>query len=206
MLQNRLNILLAERNLTASKVFDDTHISKSTLSSLVNNSGDGIQFKTLDKLCNYLDISPNEFFDYAPYIYKFHTNRENDIEFIIEVESANSLKTYWYYVSYNINEDYREEETRLEKYDFYVSVYCSSNIDPFLEDVYNKLSISLKSELKTRFFDFILDEVAKDVNTGTLKERHTNKLISKDKEMKTLFRTPLETFVKTYDPMTEMFI
>lgn len=71
MIRNRLAILLAERDLTATKVYEETKISKSTLSSLVNNSGDGVQYKTLDKLCSYLEVTPSEFFDYSPFILEY---------------------------------------------------------------------------------------------------------------------------------------
>lgn len=78
MIRNRFSVLLAERELTASKVSADTGISRSTLSTLVNNSGDGVQFKTLDKICNYLEISPNDFFDYSPYILEYSLQLTSD--------------------------------------------------------------------------------------------------------------------------------
>lgn len=74
MIRNRFSILMAERELTAAKVSAETGISRSTLSTLVNNSGDGVQFKTLDKLCNYLEISPSDFFDYSPFILDYNLN------------------------------------------------------------------------------------------------------------------------------------
>ena len=72
MLRNKLAVLIAERELTAAKVSEETGIARSTLSSLVNNTGDGVQYKTLDKLCNYFGITPSEFFDYAPFILKYN--------------------------------------------------------------------------------------------------------------------------------------
>lgn len=201
MLKNRFNILLAERSLTASKVFEETQISKSTLSQLVNNSNDGIQFKTLDKLCNYLEISPNEFFDYAPFLYKFYSvrNKENGLELVVEIQKGNSLKTFWYHVAFSDKEEYLEENTRVKEYDCYLSVYGDSNEDPLLQQVYSQLSLPLKSGLKTDFSTFILKEISE--NLGDELSR-----ISKKKHIVTLFRTPMETFEKTFDSEKKQFL
>ncbi|MDR1568606.1 MAG: helix-turn-helix transcriptional regulator [Streptococcaceae bacterium] len=67
MILNNLAVILAEKKLTATRVSKDTGISRSTLSALVNNTGEGIQLKTLDTLCVYLGISTNDFFELYPY-------------------------------------------------------------------------------------------------------------------------------------------
>ncbi len=64
MLLTNLKVLLAERNLTISKVSSETSISRTTLTALANNASLGIQFDTLDKLCQYLNVSPTEFFQF----------------------------------------------------------------------------------------------------------------------------------------------
>ncbi|RHK02282.1 XRE family transcriptional regulator, partial [Enterococcus casseliflavus] len=102
MLKNRLAVLLAERELTAAKVYEETGISRSTLSSLVNNSGDGVQYKTLDRLCNFLEIEPNDFFDYAPYIFEYELEsygeeKSSDIfspkkEYFLNIKITQGLK------------------------------------------------------------------------------------------------------------------
>lgn len=66
MIRIKFREWLAIRNLTASKVFLDTNIARSTLSNLSNNSSGMIKLETIDKLCTYLDISPGEFFDFYP--------------------------------------------------------------------------------------------------------------------------------------------
>lgn len=66
MLRYNLNKLLAERNLSANRVYVDTGISRSTLSKLINNQSNMIQLETIDKLCQYLKVSPSEFLAYIP--------------------------------------------------------------------------------------------------------------------------------------------
>jgi len=67
MILNRLSILLAERNLRATRVSVETGIARSTLSSLVNNDSKMIQIETINTLCEFLKIPPSDFFDYLPF-------------------------------------------------------------------------------------------------------------------------------------------
>lgn len=70
MIKNNLAVLLAERGYSATDVFNATKISKTTLTSLVNNTGKGVQFDTINTLCKFLKIEPNDFFIYTKYDYK----------------------------------------------------------------------------------------------------------------------------------------
>ena len=65
MLKNNLKILMAERNLKATRVSLETGISRSTISSLVNNNSKMIQNETLNTLCTYLKVTPNDFFSFT---------------------------------------------------------------------------------------------------------------------------------------------
>jgi DNA-binding Xre family transcriptional regulator len=63
-----LNVLMSERRLSIQDVADDTKLSRTTISALVNENGKGIQFDTMDVLCKYLNVTPGELFSYV-YIY-----------------------------------------------------------------------------------------------------------------------------------------
>lgn len=67
MIKTNLAVLMAERGLKIADVYEDTGISKTTLMSISENTGKGIQYETMDKLCNYFGISPREFFVYFPF-------------------------------------------------------------------------------------------------------------------------------------------
>lgn len=71
MISNRLSVLLATRKLKATRVSSDTGIARSTLASLTGEDSKMIQFETIDKLCQYLNIDPGEFFLYTPYSLTF---------------------------------------------------------------------------------------------------------------------------------------
>jgi len=62
MIRCNLSVLLAERSLKITKVSKDTGISRTTLTSLSNNQAQGIQFETMDTLCNYLNVKPSDLF------------------------------------------------------------------------------------------------------------------------------------------------
>lgn len=67
MLRNNLAKLMIDRGITATQLFNDTGIARSTISKVSNNKTDKINISTVDKLCNYLMVSPADFFDYIPF-------------------------------------------------------------------------------------------------------------------------------------------
>lgn len=67
MLRNNLAKLMIDRGISATQLFNDTGIARSTVSKISNNNTDKISLQTIDKICNYLEVSPSEFFDFWPY-------------------------------------------------------------------------------------------------------------------------------------------
>jgi len=67
MLIPNLSVLLAERRLTLSKVSQDTGLSRTTLTALTTRAARGIQFDTLNRLCQYLRVTPDALFIYCPF-------------------------------------------------------------------------------------------------------------------------------------------
>lgn len=80
MIRNNLSLLLAERNLKATKVSNDTGIARSTLSKIVNNTSEKIDYATINSLCNYLKITPGDFFEYSPFEVRFHFDINNQLD------------------------------------------------------------------------------------------------------------------------------
>ncbi|MCG4280890.1 helix-turn-helix domain-containing protein [Lacticaseibacillus saniviri] len=65
-IRNNLAVLLAARNIKLSQATKDTGISRNTLFGIASNKNKMIQLETVNALCQYLEITPNEFFVYAP--------------------------------------------------------------------------------------------------------------------------------------------
>lgn len=91
MLKCNLAMLLAERGLKISKVSKDTGISRTTLTALTNNTSQGIQLETIDKLCLYLKIDPSKFFIFSSASLSFVFEKNEKNEFIIINFSEKSL-------------------------------------------------------------------------------------------------------------------
>jgi DNA-binding Xre family transcriptional regulator len=87
MIRCNLSILLAERGMKISKVSKDTGISRTTLTSLSNNNSQGVQFDTLNTLCMYLKISPEQLISFIPINLELlsitHINSSFDIDIMI---------------------------------------------------------------------------------------------------------------------------
>lgn len=61
-----LPVLLAERRLRVADLVRTTDISKSTLHRLYNGDTTRIEFDTLSKLCEALDVEAGDILKYAP--------------------------------------------------------------------------------------------------------------------------------------------
>ena len=81
MIISKLKVKLAEKNLKISRVYNDTKISRSTLTALADNQTKGIQYDTLNKLCQYLRLQPEDLFSYTPYDFDINVD-------IIKVKNA----------------------------------------------------------------------------------------------------------------------
>lgn len=62
MLRCNLNDILWSKHLRITQVHRETGISRPTLTALYNDRSSGIRLDTMDKLCQYLAISPSELF------------------------------------------------------------------------------------------------------------------------------------------------
>lgn len=78
---SNLRVILSERKLTAAKVSYDTGISRPTLTALTAGNGTGVQFSTINRLCNYLRVTPNDLFVYTPYDFNFTPTPKKYIDF-----------------------------------------------------------------------------------------------------------------------------
>lgn len=90
MIINRLSVLLAERTIRANKLALETGIAQSTLTRITNNRSSQIDYDTLNKICNYFKISPNDFFDYTPFDFKVsYSLLEQELSIFITVSRYN---------------------------------------------------------------------------------------------------------------------
>ncbi|MBO1516951.1 helix-turn-helix domain-containing protein [Psychrobacter halodurans] len=66
MILCNLPVLLAERRLRVADLVRTTDISKSTLHRIYNDQTTRIEFDTLSKLCEVLEVTPGDILKYVP--------------------------------------------------------------------------------------------------------------------------------------------
>lgn len=72
MIINNLAVLMAERGYRINDVHNGTKISKTAITNLMENKSLGIQYDTLNKLCDFFSITPNELLLYTPNKWTFN--------------------------------------------------------------------------------------------------------------------------------------
>lgn len=176
MLKSNLKVLLAERNISITQVSNDTGISRTTLTSLMSVAK-GIQFETMNTLCNYLKITPSDLFIYVPYDVKIelesfrykYDSSANFISFFIEVLKENRKYKILFngYIG-NFEKDfdiqldlYQELETEEDKDDFKnIKYYLEKLPIQFFVDIENQIRKIFLEELRhSDFYDKINEEI-----------------------------------------------
>lgn len=61
-MKNELRVIMARKKLKVADVYRDTGIAKTTLYGLFDETTKHPSATTILKLCEYLDVTPNEFF------------------------------------------------------------------------------------------------------------------------------------------------
>lgn len=107
MLELGLQEILAKKNITILQLSEETGISRSTLNNMVNENTKGVQFSTLNILCSFLSVAPEDILKFTPDVpepeYRFSMVKPiNDPEF-----SDYTTFKFLFFFSYNIwNREY----------------------------------------------------------------------------------------------------
>lgn len=173
MLRCNLAILLAERNLKITKVSHDTGISRTTLTALVNNRSTGIQLDTLNALCLYLGVKPDEFLSFIPVEIKpFHIGESRNM---ITADHMNKVR-YNEKIALQCSTGWGGNivicpfdasiEATLESHNEDNADYLFVNMDlcfPRVNDVREKTAIEYFSQLFDRIPRSFLQDVEKEI-------------------------------------------
>ena len=163
MIRCNLAILLAERGLKITKVSNDTGISRTTLTSLSNNYSQGIQLETLNTLCMYLKIKPEQLLSFVPLNLKIqhvsNLNRYEDfqqfeIEFEIEYNGRKhncglcaTVEFFNFNSEVNIDIGLFDEDDETNEENAIIKNTISKLPQPFLIDFQNDLIKQILFEL-----------------------------------------------------------
>lgn len=163
MIKTNFAVLMAERGLKIADVYEDTGISKTTLMALSENTGKGVQFETVDKLCNYLGVELKDFFIYVPYIWEmyFKTNEhDEDSDYIVvKLKTKSTEKDYFLSLWGRSprNYDFPLDD---DSFKLWISITLQDSDAYDGKDFFNFLA-NLPISMKTTFFSQLL-ELVKD--------------------------------------------
>lgn len=160
MIQSRLSVLMAERGLKISDLYEETGISKTTLMAIAENTGKGVQFDTVDKLCNFLGVTPCDFFDYSPYIVE--TQKSDFIEgnlkgIEIKIKKQNYEK-YFNLDIYVYSGDSYDIPFKKGEFDYYITLGLQSS-DHYTDDEFYKFLSNMNISFRTDFINKLIQEV-----------------------------------------------
>lgn len=174
MIKNQLSTLLAERSLKITKVSNDTGISRTTLTALNQNENKMVQMVTINTLCNYLKITPADFFEYSPLDASFYfelgdlttTDEQRShgeplefttngfINFTKYGDKFGSIEFNGFLMDYGIVEHANNNDI------FLLGIFLNpiSDTSKYFDD----LSISLQTQIKNDFSKFIEKKLNKE--------------------------------------------
>lgn len=191
MLRNNLAKLMIDRGISATQLFNDTGIARSTISKISNNHTDKISLQTIDTICNYLEVTPDEFFDFWPYDVKIQCGFNN-------FDSLEDVKKDWAGVS-----EYSEPSFLL------IEFTRGKNTKKLLEYRFNyrwQYTPGIPIELDTGYLDkIILDTSASETDIfDYMPIQFQNELIEevKDKLSQTFDVVPFSETIASFDLLT----
>ena len=157
LIANRLKILLAERDLSIKNVMEATGISRSALSNMVNNPMANIATDNIDKLCNYLEVSPKDFFDYCGWRFKYelvplyssqHTPKtpgKPETRLQVTMTSGKMSRTFFLHYVLEYNMDYGDGGY----HDVFVTAYDPDGCNEQFLSIYKQLSPLFQHQIES---------------------------------------------------------
>lgn len=172
MIKSNLAVLMAERGLKIADVYKETGISKTTLMALSDNKSQGVQFETIDKLCNFFGVTPDSFFVFSKYMLNYDTvyNKSwNSDVLVVSAISENRKQIFEY--SCLIFSDRSEDMVSnvfsgADDLDYYVTI--GRNETDSLGKIYNGLPPMLKKDIDNKFYEFCLKELDQFISSNNI--------------------------------------
>ncbi|WOS96780.1 helix-turn-helix domain-containing protein [Nosocomiicoccus massiliensis] len=182
MIKSRLAVLMAERGLKISDVYYETGISKTTLMAISENTGKGVQYETVDRLCNYLGVTPCEFFEYSPYMIDLSTYFKSEREMsnlTLKVKKQSYEKNFYFTLSINSDPYYFP----IDKNDYTAIIRINlEHTDLYDNEEFYKILDDLTVSFRTDFLNELVYK-SKKLIIRAIKENHElDKVLIADKK------------------------
>lgn len=199
MIKNRLAELLAQRQLKITKVAKDTGISRNTITATAQNDGTMIKLETIDILCNYLGVTPSEFFEFIPVLFDINVMTTN-LELDYHRDSAYTLVgfdavTYTSDIFLDITYHGKKTEFSLECQ----ASLAKSNIHEVIFDIHftSQQELEMFQNLSAKINSYMFSsKIAKTLSESLLKDFETQFM---DYEDDALSEAEREMFLSFYE-------
>ncbi|WP_203641696.1 helix-turn-helix domain-containing protein [Levilactobacillus andaensis] len=210
MLANRLNVLLAERQLSIKQVVDETGISRNTISNISNNVGANVATETIDALCRYLNVKPADFFSYTPYSFRLQLEKEDDYDsfILLDVKKGRTERMYSLDVYYDTDTMIAEDRSTLDIFDLYIVVDDSiSDNNDTIRNIFENLPVVFQTELSNMMLKKISERLNKyndPLTTGKIPNNVRIPILDylrrfEGKQLTTLVRLPWGDYKRSLD-------
>lgn len=154
MLANRLKILLAERDLTIKDLMAATGLSRNSLSNMINNPFANIATDNVDKLCNYLEVSPKDFYDYSGWRFSFAFDDDGDQPSIsITMKSGKMVRTFQLLLKFYYLDPRDPNNNATEEVETVVASNPNGYDEPFVS-TYKELSPLFKHQVENELVSY----------------------------------------------------
>ncbi|HEM2831465.1 helix-turn-helix domain-containing protein [Streptococcus suis] len=156
MLKNNLSILLSERNIKVLRLSNETGIARSTISKIASNKTDKISMEVVNLLCNNLKVTPNDFFSYIPYDFKFNFLELTENDFKSKEDFNSNIIEQRYGFDYPIKCYYNVTKYSEKYKSFEFNGFASWTVDlETNEETYLKISLQISDNEGVQFFNEI---------------------------------------------------
>lgn len=158
MIRCNLAVLMAERGLNISDLSKVTGISRNALSALYHNTGKGIQFETLDALCDYLQVTPGDLLLFSPLKYSISDISQGIDHLKLRIEmmtKKNKSISGEIDVSYEISE-YKDKQHEIPS-KLTVLISYSPKIYEEIKQLPKLFSVDIEGDIISKVLDKVKD-------------------------------------------------
>lgn len=197
MIRNNLAILMSERGIKNSVLSMRTGISKNTISSTVQNDGKMIQLETINKICQALGVTPNEFFSYIPYDVEIKVDI-NDIEMEFSANDVYELDGFYITsIDLDLIVSIEKNGTIVETIIFETCNFFKGNlfftdsfwieletIDPKFEEIWSDIPTAFSSDIQKKILHYVQTEILSSLTARIIDSPHEDNLMNHLHSMK----------------------
>ena len=120
---------MIERGLKASRLAHDIpNLSRNTINTTANNNGKMLQLETINSLCEYLEVTPKDFFEYLPFDVEVSVDADSDYTEEPALKNSDEYTITPFYLNLYINKTVNSVNKGLSQETFELSIVCKNGI------------------------------------------------------------------------------